>query len=290
MYIVFAEKCLEYWAPMHVEAPERVYRTRKLLEEKGFRFLKPEPCSEEDLLLVHSKKLIEKIKSGKHLDADTPNLPGMYDYARLSAGAAVKGMEAALKGDVAFSLMRPPGHHTGVNGRALGASTQGFCYFNNVAVACRKALKRVEKAAIVDIDCHHGNGTQEIFLGDPAVLFVSLHRYGLVYPGTGESSEQNCLNYPFTHRAGDAEYLDALKHGLERVTKFDPDLIAVSAGFDTNRFDPMHMFDLTEDAYVQIGGMISELNRPTFCVLEGGYGPKMPKCIYNFLAGLTTSE
>ncbi|MEM1673799.1 MAG: histone deacetylase [Candidatus Bathyarchaeia archaeon] len=285
MYIVFSEKCLEYWSPGHPESPDRVYQTYKLLAEKGYKFIQPEPCSEEDLLLVHSENYVKTIREGLFFDPDTPSLPGICEYAKLAAGAALKSMEIALGGEFAFSLMRPPGHHAGVNGRALGAPTLGFCYFNNVAIACKKALHKVNRVAIVDIDCHHGNGTQEIFQGDPHVLFVSLHRVG-VYPGTEMTSSGNCLNYPFMWAVGDDEYLKILGKALEEVTKFDPDLIAVSAGFDTYKYDPVCSIGLSMDAYIKIGKMIASLDRKTFAVLEGGYGRDMPQCVLNFLRGL----
>ncbi|MCW4021262.1 MAG: histone deacetylase [Candidatus Bathyarchaeota archaeon] len=286
MYVVYSEKCLEYLAPGHVEAPDRVYRTYNLLKAKGFKFNAPQPCTEDELRLVHSEEFIGKIKEGEFFDPDTPNLPSIYDYAKLSAGSAVKSMETALKGETAFSLMRPPGHHAGVDGRALGAGTLGFCYFNNIAVACKKALSHVEKVAIIDIDCHHGNGTQEIFLGDLGVLFVSLHRFGFMYPGTGGVSEGNCLNYPFRHSVEDVEYLEVLGAALGEVERFDPDLVGVSAGFDGHKYDPIHAFGLCEEAYTEIGRMISGLERNTFAVLEGGYGRRMPECVHNFLIGL----
>jgi acetoin utilization deacetylase AcuC-like enzyme len=286
MYIVFSEKCLEYWEPGHPESPDRVYQAYKLLREKGFKFVQAEPCREEDLLLVHSRSFIEDVKNEMLYDPDTPSLPGIYDYARLSTGSAIKSMEIALEGEKAFSLMRPPGHHAGVNGRALGAPTLGFCYFNNIAVACTKALQKVKKVAILDIDSHHGNGTQEIFLKNPRVLFVSLHRYGGIYPGTGETSEENCLNYPFTYAVGDSEYLRTLRIALDEIKKFNPDLIAVSAGFDTHKYDPVCSLGLSEDSYIIIGRMIAELSKRTFAVLEGGYGRYFPICVFNFLSGL----
>ncbi|MEM1555965.1 MAG: histone deacetylase [Candidatus Bathyarchaeia archaeon] len=286
MYIVFSEKCLEYWSPGHPESPERVYRTYKILAEKGYKFVQPEPCSEEDLLLGHSKRYVESIKNGAFFDPDTPALPGIYEYARLAVGAAIKSMEIALGGDLAFSLMRPPGHHAGVDGRALNAPTLGFCYFNNIAIACKKALQRVGKVAIIDIDCHHGNGTQEIFLGERRVLFVSLHRFGGVYPGTGFKSVENCLNYPLIYAFGDNEYLKVLGEAMKEVEKFDPDLVAISAGFDTYKYDPVCSLGLSMEAYEKIGQIIARLNRKTFAVLEGGYGRDMPQCVLNFLKGL----
>ncbi|RJS87987.1 hypothetical protein CW704_01045 [Candidatus Bathyarchaeota archaeon] len=287
MYIVYSEKCLEYVAPYLPENPERVYRAYRLLKKKeGMKFIEPEACSEDDLKLVHKEKFINQIKSGDFFDPDSPSLPGIYDYARLAVGGAVKSMEIALTGEKAFSLMRPPGHHVGINGSALGAVSMGFCYFNNIAVACMKALKHVEKVAILDIDCHHGNGTQEIFLGNPRVIFVSLHKYGFFYPGTGGISEGNCLNYPFRRPVGDEEYLRTLREALKKVEEFNPDLIAISAGFDAHRDDPVGALRLSEEAYTKIGHMISEMERKTFAVLEGGYGRRFPECIQNFLCGL----
>ncbi len=286
MKVLFSEKCLEYGRTGHPESPERVYNAYELLKRKGYEFIRPEPCSEEDLLLVHSREFVERVKRGELYDADTPNYPGIYDYARLSAGSAIKCMEIALGGEAAFSLMRPPGHHAGYNGTALGAPSLGFCYFNNVAISCRRALEHVERVAIIDIDCHHGNGTQEIFLGNPRVLFVSLHRYGFIYPGTGGESYKNCLNFPLDHDTTEAEYIKTLSSALREVEKFDPDVIAVSAGFDTHREDPLCGLGLSKESYIEVGRMISDLDRRTFAVLEGGYGREFPECVLNFLVGL----
>lgn len=286
MYIVFSERCLEYWEPGHPESPDRVQKTYRLLKDMGFPFLEAKPCEEEDLLLAHNSGFVERIKNGTFYDPDTPSLPDIYEYARLAAGSAVKSMEIALSGEKAFSLMRPPGHHAGINGKALGAPTLGFCYFNNIAIACKKALEKIDRIAIIDIDCHHGNGTQEIFLGDSRVLFISLHRYGGVYPGTGEKSTGNCLNYPFTYSIGDEKYLEVLGLALKEARKFNPDLVAVSAGFDTYKYDPICSLGLSMESYTTIGQMIAGLNKRVFAVLEGGYSKDLPRCIFNFLKGL----
>ncbi|MCX8171608.1 MAG: histone deacetylase [Candidatus Bathyarchaeota archaeon] len=288
MRIVFSERCLEYFEPGHPESPERILNIYVLLKKEGFKFIEAEPCCEEDLLMVHSEEHVKRIKSGEFYDPDTPSIPGIYDYARLAVGAAIKSMEISLEGEKAFSLMRPPGHHAGVNGRALGAPTLGFCYFNNIAVACRKALRNgeINKIAILDIDCHHGNGTQEIFFRDPQVLFISLHRYGGIYPGTGERSLENCLNYPFLHPVSDEEYIRVLGFALGEIEKFNPELIAISAGFDAHKCDPVCGLGLSAKSYAVIGRMISKLNRKVFIVLEGGYGGEVPQCVLNFLKGL----
>jgi acetoin utilization deacetylase AcuC-like enzyme len=279
MKVIFSKKCLEYRAIGHPESPRRVYNTFKFLKKKGIEFVEPKVCDEKDLLLVHEKEFIERVKNGNFYDFDTPNLPGMYDYAKLAAGSAIQAMELALKDEKTFSLMRPPGHHAGKN--FLG----GFCYFNNIAIASKKALEFVEKVAIIDIDCHHGNGTQDIFLGNPRVLYVSLHRYPF-YPGTGKTSEKNCLNYPLKYDTTRKEYILTLDKALKEVKKYNPSLIGVSAGFDTHKNDPVGGLNLRKKTYFRIGEMIKELERPTFAVLEGGYGRTLPECVYQFLVGI----
>jgi len=279
MKIVYSENCLKYEAMGHPESPRRVYSSFRFLKEKGFEFVEPRLCSKEDLILVHEKELVEKVKNSSFYDLDTPNLPRIYYYAKLAAGSAIKAMEIALENEKAFSLMRPPGHHAGRN--FLG----GFCYFNNMAIASRKALDFVDKITIVDIDCHHGNGTQDIFLGNPRILYVSLHRHPF-YPGTGSVSEDNCLNYPLGKTTGEKEYILTLGKALEEVKKYNPDLIGISAGFDTYKHDPIGGLGLRRKTYFKIGKMIKELKKPTFAVLEGGYSRQLPECIYQFLIGM----
>jgi len=286
--VIFSEKCLEYGGSWHPESPDRVRLVYEFLLRKGFEFIEPEPCSDGDILLVHEESYVNTVKSGSLTDPDTPNIPGIYDYAKLSAGGAIKAMNLAVEGENSFSLMRPPGHHAGRWGAALGAPTLGFCYFNNIAVASSKALTLglARKIAILDIDCHHGNGTQEIFLGDPRVLFVSLHKYGYFYPGTGGSSEKNCLNYPLGWDTNEEKYLATLRSAISKIKSFDPDLIAVSAGFDTYKYDPIGGLGLSIRAFKSIGKMIRLVGKPTFIVLEGGYSREMPNCVYNLLLGL----
>jgi len=179
--VVFSERCLDYSYFGHVEDPERVRRAYEILKSRGFEFLEPEHASQDDLLRVHSKAWIERVKRGGFFDGDTPGGSDIYEYASLSAGGAIVAAR-----ETAFSLMRPPGHHAGRNGRALGAPSLGFCYLNNIAVA----VKYLDKPTLIlDIDGHHGNGTEEIFQGDPSVKVISLHRVG-IYPGTGHESRE----------------------------------------------------------------------------------------------------
>ncbi|MEM5773048.1 MAG: histone deacetylase [Candidatus Aenigmatarchaeota archaeon] len=276
MKIIFSEKCLEY-SNFHIESPERVRKAYEILREAGYEFLEPEHASEEDILRVHTVEHLERIKTGNFFDPDTPVYENIYDYARLAAGGAI--LAAKEKG---FSLMRPPGHHVGKNGKALGASTLGFCYFNNIAVAV-KALNK--PTLIIDIDGHHGNGTQEIFFKDPKVAYISLHCFPL-YPGTGEYSEENCFNFPLPKDVGEKKYLETFDLALSKVEGMDFELIAISAGFDCHSGD-IASLGLTSKSFRKIGKRIKDLGRPVFGVLEGGYiGENVGKDLNELLKGL----
>jgi acetoin utilization deacetylase AcuC-like enzyme len=248
--IVFSEKSLGYGA-WHIEGPQRVKNAREILKQKGYDFVEPVPATEEELLKVHDSEYIWNLKKGLVEDSDTPAYDNIYEYARLSAGGAM--LAAKING---FSLMRPPGHHAGKSGAALGVHTRGFCYLNNVAVAVKAVGK---PTLILDVDGHHGNGTQEIFQGDEQVVYVSLHR-DPHYPGTGLRSEGNCLNFPLPADCGEQ-------------------------GFDTYTGD-LASLGLTESSYREIGKRIAALAKPTFFVLEGGYlGEKNGKDIDQLLRG-----
>jgi len=279
MKIIFSEKCLEYSWPGHIEGPERVERAFEFLKGK-YEFLEPKPASVEDLLKVHSKGYVDLIKNaraGSYLDGDTPVPENIYEYARLSAGGAI--LAAREKG---FSLMRPPGHHAGRNGRALGALTLGFCYFNNIAIAVRSLDL---PTLILDIDGHHGNGTQEIFLGDPKVTYVSLHRYPH-YPGTGFRSEGNCLNFPLSYPTGDSLYLKTLDKALSQVDVESIKVVGISAGFDAHQGD-LASLGLSSQGYREIGRKVGALGKPAFAVLEGGYiGENISRAVHELIQGL----
>ncbi len=279
MKVIFSPRCLEFKSPGHPESPERVRRTHELLVQKGYEFLEPSPCTEEDLLRVHTHQLVESVQNNDFYDWDSPNLPRIYEYAILSAGGALSAMEVSLSDGECFSLMRPPGHH------ATSSKLGGFCYFNNIAVAAAKALTRYERVAILDFDCHHGNGTQAIFLKNNNVLYVSWHQ-AYIYPGTGYESESNCVNYPMGAGADHDVFMALFEKGLEKVTEFDPELIAVSAGFDGYIGDPLSMLRFEKRTYREIGEKIASFNVPSFAVLEGGYGLELPECILAFLEGL----
>jgi len=273
--IIFSEKCLGY-GTWHVEGPQRVKMAHEILKKKGYDFLEPTSASEEDLLKAHEAEYIWNLKKGLVEDSDTPAYDNIYEYARLSAGGAI--LAAKING---FSLMRPPGHHAGRSGTALGVYTRGFCYLNNVAIAV-KALNK--QALILDVDGHHGNGTQEIFQGDEKVVYVSLHRYPH-YPGTGAYSEGNCLNFPLPADCGEQMYLETLDQALGMVDVGRFEVVAVSAGFDTHLGD-LASLGLAENSYRKIGERVAALKKPAFFILEGGYaGDKNGNDIDQLLRG-----
>ena len=283
MKIFYSPKCLGYSQPGHPESPVRVSAAHNYLKEKGYEFTEPNFCTDDDILLAHTPALLDSVRKENFLDFDTPAFTGIFDIAKLAAGSAIDAaMHCLNTGEKAFSLMRPPGHHATRNN--LG----GFCYFNNIAIACLKAGKEIGnigKVAIIDFDCHRGNGTEDIVLGKQDFLYVSLHQSPL-YPGTGLKSRDNCLNFPLPADTGPDRYLSVLGEGIKAVEKFNPDLLAISAGFDSYKLDPIAGLSLEQETYAEIGRMLAGLKKPTFAVLEGGYSRDLPECVYQFLAGL----
>ncbi len=267
MKIVYDPTCLEY-SPNYVEGSYRSESIHKELNE-SFEFVKPKPATEKDILLVHTKEHFERVKSGKYYDEDTHVID--IKYPLLSAGAAIEA--AKING---FSICRPPGHHAGKH--FLG----GFCYFNNIAIAVASQNK---KAAILDIDIHHGNGTQDIFLGKKDVLYLSIHE-SPQYPGTGLVSEKNCINCPLPAGTTEDSYLKYLQKCIQEINKFKPEILAISIGFDTYCQDRIGNFLLKVDSYRKIGEVIKKLGLPTFFILEGAYSEDIGKLASSFIHGV----
>jgi acetoin utilization deacetylase AcuC-like enzyme len=218
-------------------------------------------------------------------DPQTPIVAGTFDAAWASARSALTATDLVRKGERAvYALCRPPGHH------AAGDLYGGYCYLNNTALAARRTGTRT---AILDIDYHHGNGTQTIFYPDPDVFTVSIHADpNREYPfysgaeselGTGPGSGAN-LNIPLPAGVDDDAYLAALDRALQEIDRFDPDFLLVSAGFDTYIEDPLGDFCLTLDGFNTIGRRIEALGRPTVVLQEGGYHLEhLGRCARQFL-------
>ncbi|HIQ49698.1 MAG TPA: histone deacetylase [Nanoarchaeota archaeon] len=266
MKVVFDEKCLNYIFPFHPENPQRVEKIKLVLEELGASFIKPRKINETLLLKVHEKEFIKKLKNKEYFDLDTPKLD--FDYILSSVSCAVKA--AKVNG---FSLSRPPGHHAGKN--FLG----GFCYLNNIAVALKSIQKKEEKAVILDIDAHHGNGTENIFFGKENVLYISLHQYPL-FPGTGKESRKNCINFALPPYTKGEFYIKVLIKALKIVEKFSPDIFAISLGFDTYEKDNLSQLLLKEKDFEKIALLVKPFKQTAkkfFMVLEGGYAKDIEK-------------
>jgi acetoin utilization deacetylase AcuC-like enzyme len=258
--IIYSEKCLGY-GTWHIEGPQRVKIAGEILKTQGYQFVEPQPASDDELLTVHDGEYLFNLKKGLVEDSDTPAYDKIYEYARHSAGGAL--LASKIGG---FSIMRPPGHHAGRYGAALGARTRGFCYLNNIAIAVKESGKRT---LIIDIDGHHGNGTQEIFQEDPKIIYVSLHQ-SPNYPGTGAYTEGNAVNFALPPNCGGKRYLKTFDEALGKVDLGKFEATAVSAGFDTHMGD-LATLGLVEQDYFEIGKRIASLEKPTFFVLEGGY-------------------
>jgi acetoin utilization deacetylase AcuC-like enzyme len=282
--IITDERCAGYSHPGHPERPERITLTLERLRsqnELAIEWVKPGEISDVQILRAHAPELLARLQIPKDFDADTPFFENIVSYARASAAAALDALCAARNSEHVFSLMRPPGHH------ATRHQAMGFCYLNNIAIAALEAVATgIQRIAAFDFDVHHGNGTEAILLDRPGVAFFSIHQHPC-YPGTGAShAGNNCFNYPVEPGASRETYRAALTRALDGLKKFQPDLIAVSAGFDAYRHDPLADGALEAEDFHWLGRTLRATNVPLFSLLEGGYSQDLPDLILAYLKGV----
>lgn len=275
----------------HPENKSRLVAVKRAFEESDLdlEWVAPEPAPLEVVARVHDLDYVGSIKQmaeagGGRLDWDTVVSPDSYQAALLAVGAGLTGVERALaQGDKSFLLVRPPGHHA-CRGRGMG-----FCLLNNIAVAASYALEDLglERVFIFDWDVHHGNGTQAAFYGDRRVLFISTHMAGH-YPGTGMIREIGegegrgyTVNVPLQPGGGDGAVLLMFESLIDPLMRaFRPQLVLVSAGYDSQRGDPLGGLTFSQEAFQWMAARLLALGReveaagPLF-FLEGGYVPEM---------------
>ena len=283
MKLIYNKIFLEHDTGTHPENAERLRALGDLMETEinsGERYLK----------LIHTGDYIERVKnaclSGQPLDPETITSPGSYQAAIHAVGAAVMASETND-----FALVRPPGHH------AYPSRASGFCLFNNIAIAVQNLVNNNKRVMILDFDGHLGDGTYHIFKETDQVLFWSLHQYP-AFPGQGTENDIGTgkgrgfsINVPLPPHSGDDIFQKAIEEFLPIAKKFNPDVVAVSAGFDAHQSD--HMLDLrfSLNSYYYIGKLLSREFKNVFAVLEGGYElDPLSKCLYSFLDGINGSK
>lgn len=279
--------------PGHPEQPARWDAAVRGLGTNPLTGVAPRAATEDELALCHTRPYIAIARRDVERGAtvlstgDTDLSRQSFDVALRAAGTCLNAIDLVMSGNAknAFCIVRPPGHH------ASAARGMGFCLFNNIAIAARYAQSRyaVERVAIVDWDVHHGNGTQDIFYEDGSVFFFSTHQSPW-YPGTGDTRETGegsgqgtTLNCPFPAGAGRDQILGAFRDRFARtMDEFRPDLVLISAGFDSRRADPLGRFTLGDADFADLTTLALEVadkhsKGRLVSVLEGGYN----------LAGLT---
>jgi len=284
MKLIYNPIFLEHDTGMHPENKKRLSSLGELPVtkiENGEKYLE----------LVHTPEYIKKIKDmseagGGHSDADTIVSEHSYEAAIYAVGATIM---ASKNGD--FALTRPPGHH------AHRDYSSGFCLFNNIAIAAQYHVNQGKRVLIIDIDGHLGCSTEKIFYDSNKVMYWSLHQHP-AFPGGGDADEIGdgegegyTINCPLPPGSADEIFIDAIETFLPIAKEFNPDIVGISAGFDSHQYDLLLDLRLSVNTFHKIGQIFSANFKNVFATLEGGYNIELlPKCLYNFLDGINNEE
>ena len=277
MKILFNSKFLQHNSDSLAEGRYRIEEFASSVEEV-------DSIGEEFITLVHSEPYLRMVRdacTNHQVLAEVYLSPESYQAACSATGLAVMAAEGSD-----FAVVRPPGHH------AKAERADGFCLFNNIAVAAQNLVNEGKKVFILDIDGHHGDGTQEIFYRSDKVFFCSIHQQ-YAYPGTGARNETGAgdglgytMNFPLSEGSGDKELLEAVDAAILRAGEFKPDVVGVSAGFDGYVDDRLLDLNYTLDAYYECGLRLGQTFDRIFAVLEGGYHFDIKKCTEHFIRGV----
>lgn len=281
MRVLFNRKFLKHNINSMAEGGYRLSQFTGKFEEEDFN-------GEQYVTLVHPESYKEKIRGacyGNELLAEVSLSPDSYEAALSAVGLSIM---AAEQGD--FAAVRPPGHH------ADRERYSGFCFFNNVAIAAQHLVNQGKRVFVFDFDGHHGDGTQSIFYDTDQVLYASIHQ-AFTFPFTGNPTETGSgkglgytLNVPVMPGAGDEAFLQALDSVIARAHLFEPDVVAVSAGFDGFSDDLLLGLQYSLKAFYECGFRLRRAFSQVFAVLEGGYHSQILECTEAFVSGINVGS